>query len=169
MRREMRREKPLVRPTARRSDAPKTKARRRRKDSRRAEERPQTTRSDVRPDESPESTLRQPRIEISLDQALLSARSAADAGRYGVALSLLDEIREPMPEARCLRGVLLFHLERYDEAVTALREAAYLDPDDAATRRWLALVWDALDRPCDAARERRNAERIETEGGGPKP
>ncbi len=63
-------------------------------------------------------------------------------------------------EAWCNRGIVLVELDRLQEAVEALTQALAREPDHIPTHLRLALAFDALRRPDEAARHRHQAARL---------
>lgn len=76
------------------------------------------------------------------------------AWEYRLALEHLLVLKnewEPRPNVRRYLGATLFRLQRYDDAIRELEDAAKTWPDDVAVRQQLARVLEAADKPKDAA------------------
>jgi chemotaxis protein methyltransferase WspC len=107
---------------------------------------------------------RTPRAKLSVNGTWLDrARTLADAGRYDDALALIEGRGDNAldPSARVLAGILLLNLERPRDAMQRFRQAVFLEPEEPAHRRWLAVALEELGRAPEAAREIRNAEELE--------
>ena len=92
-----------------------------------------------------------------LDQA----RTLADAGQVERALKLLgDHVDELDGAGRQLAGILLFSIGDYAQAAERLRQAVFLMPDDAVSRRWLSLALESSGQVAEAERERRALRNI---------
>lgn len=102
---------------------------------------------------------------------LAGARRLADAGRLAEAADCCRALLEDEPElapAWRLLGCVLSCQERPLEAVQALRKALYLSPGDGEALSLLALLYERLGEPEQAAACRSRAERLEAgvDGGG---
>lgn len=76
------------------------------------------------------------------------------AWEYRLALEHLQVLKnewEPRPNVRRYLGATLFRLQRYDDAIRELTEAAKLWPEDVPIRQQLARVLEAADRASEAA------------------
>ena len=83
-------------------------------------------------------------------------------GRSSEAQALLDHAlaeQSRAPELLRLRAKLYLHANNTDAAVPLLERAVGVDPNDYAARYQLAQAYQALDRPADAAEQRRLADR----------
>ena len=92
---------------------------------------------------------------------LAPIRALADRGCYVEALALLDDL-PPRPDAELhlWRGIVCASLGQRDDALTALRKAVFLAPDDPSCRAWLAVALEACGRHQAATRERRNLDEL---------
>jgi chemotaxis methyl-accepting protein methylase len=106
--------------------------------------------------------LSEARHQDDIAEALVQVRSWADQGRFAAALDLLRSgAAASSPEGKLWQGILLLNLEREQEAVGFFRQSVVLKPEDADYRRWLAVAYQAANRPADAQREFRNADELE--------
>lgn len=77
------------------------------------------------------------------------------AWEYRLALEHLLVLKnewEPRANVRRYLGATLFRLQRYDDAIRELEDAAQMWPDDVPVRQQLARVLEAANKPKDAAK-----------------
>jgi len=104
-----------------------------------------------------------PTTRAAGDAGLMAELEALAArGAHAEALDRLRSRRSPATilDRRC-EAVLLLHLGREAEALALFRQCVFLEPEDPAHRRWLAVGLAALGRNDDAERENRNALALE--------
>lgn len=92
--------------------------------------------------------------------ALADVERLADEGAYSSALELLVSLGVESVEAFRWEGVLRLNLGEPAAAVDCFRRCVYLEPEDVAHRRWLALAYEGAGMNQEAERERRNAREL---------
>ncbi len=100
-----------------------------------------------------------PPSDAGLD-ALSTVAQLADEGAYARALELLASTGVVSGEASKWEGVLRLNLGESSTAVDCFRRCVYLDPENVAYRRWLAVAYEAAGMNREAERERRNAREL---------
>lgn len=100
---------------------------------------------------------------VQRDRAIRRAVASLKAQENDKALEQIDQAIAADPEAahaHQVRGSVLFHMERYDDAVAAYQRAATLNPRSAEARLGAALALRRLDREASAAGHLTEAERL---------
>jgi len=93
---------------------------------------------------------------------LETVKELANAGKYEEALSILrDQKASLAPPEQLWEGILLLNMGNEQEAVRIFRRCVYFEPADPVYRRWLAAALDAVGHNIHAAREYRNASKLE--------
>ncbi|MDG2521007.1 CheR family methyltransferase [Caulobacter segnis] len=110
------------------------------------------------PPPSPATTSAAP-----LEQTFAAIQTAADAGRYDAALALSREAISERPEAaelHFIEGVVLYAVDRMEEAEKALRRALYLNREFALAHYHLGLLLAATGRKPSGRRSLATAAKI---------
>lgn len=86
----------------------------------------------------------------------------ANAGNYSRVLEMVRSAPgERAPATMLWEAIALINLDRFGEAVSALRQCVFLLPEEPLYRRWLAVALEASGLSSAAAREHRNARELE--------
>lgn len=101
-------------------------------------------------------------VTVTQQSWLETVKDLANAGNYEEALSILRAQKARLsPPERLWEGILLLNMGREQEAVRVFRQCVYFEPGDPVYRRWLAAALDAVGQNIGAAREYRNASKLE--------